>query len=168
MRKLTIALIAVFLGSVFSVSAQSSASMAMPEVLVYKTRGNYRNLVPVQLSPDRKRIVSYSAPGDLKTGGGYALPVPLHDGYLLDRRGVGWHTAFLKYTYEEYGKLATIPDMEELYKMIVDKNPLTELYDCGRREPIPNLVHKLNDVIDEEKLMKRCIPVKKDLKPARY
>ena len=168
MRKLTVSFLAFFICIGFSVSAQSSASMAMPEVLVYKTRGNYRNLVPVQLSPDRKRIVSYPGPGDLKIGGEYGLPVSLHDEYLLDRRGIGWHTAFLKYTYEEYARLTTVPEPDEMYKMIVDKNPLTELYDCGRREPIPNLVHRLNDVIDEEKLMKRCIPVKKDLNPVRY
>jgi hypothetical protein len=161
MRKLTVALAAVFWGCTYVVSAQSPASMAMPEALVYKTRGNYKNLVPVVLSPDRKRVVSYPGSGDLKTGGEYAIPISLHHKYLLDRRGVGWHTAFLKLTYEEYGKLAEIPSPEELYKMIVDKNPLTELYDCGRREPYANLVHKLNVVIDEGKLAKRCISVKR-------
>src|ERR1035437_2915807 len=112
MRKLSIALTVIFFGIAYTVSAQSSAGMAMPEVLVYKTKGNYKNLVPVLLSPDRKRVVSYPGPGDLKTGDEYAVPVLLHNGYLLDRRGVGWHTAFIKLTYEEYSKLTTVPPPE--------------------------------------------------------
>ena len=143
------------------VHAQSSMGMAMPDVLVYKTKGNYQNLVPVMLSPDRKRVESYPDQVDVSGGSNGPQPVQLHKGYLLDKRGVSWHTAFLKLTYEEYAKLKEIPTPEELYKMIVDKNPLTELYDCGRREPINNMVHKFNDMIDEGKIKKKCTSIKR-------
>jgi len=155
MRKLSIALSIVFFCFANLASAQPSASMAMPDILVYKTKGDYRKLVPVLLSPDKKRVVSYPDPTDV-VGGSGPEPVSLHKGYLLDKRGVGWNTAFIKLTYEEYGKLPAVPSPEELYNMIVDKNPLTELYDCGRREPMKNQVHRMNDMIDEGKIKKKC------------
>ncbi len=161
MRILSALLAGLFLCSTVSVIAQPSAGMAMPQILVYKTRANYNKLVPVLLSPDKKRIISYPAPGDVTGGASGFEPVQLHKGYLLDKMGVAWNTAFLKYTYEEYAKLKTLPSEEEMYKMIVDKDPLVSLYDCGRREPINNLVHKFNDMIDEGKIKKKCQPIKK-------
>ena len=160
MRKTSIVLILISFCTKGIISAQPSASMAMPDILVYKTKGDYNSLVPVLLSPDKKRVVSYPDQSDMAGGNG-PMPVKLHKGYLLDKRGVGWNTAFLKLTYAEYGKLKTIPDPEELYKMIIDKNPLTELYDCGRREPMKNLAHRLNDMIDEGKIAKKCTHIRK-------
>jgi hypothetical protein len=156
MRKLIIGLIFGFLYSTTTVSAQVSGMRAMPHVIVYKTRANYRDLVPVMLSKDKKKIVSYPGPGDVKTGSGYALPVLLHKGYLLDRRGVGINTAFLKFTYEQYGNLKTVPSPGELYKMIVDKDPITEICDCGVRMEGKNSVEQLNELIDSKKLKKKC------------
>ncbi len=161
MRKLIVVFIAILFCKANPVSAQASAVMAMPDVLIYKTKGDYRKLVPVLLSPDKKRVVSYPDPTDV-IGGSGPEPVQLHKGYLLDKRGVGWSSAFIKLTYEEYGKLKSPPSPEELYKMIVDKNPLTELYDCGRREPMNNQVHRMNDMIDEGKIKKKCTPIRKE------
>ena len=108
------------------------------------------------LSEDKKKIISYPAPGDVKTGSGYALPVLLHKGYLLDQRGIGLNSAFLKLTYEEYGKLKEMPSLDGLYGMIVDKNPMTALYDCGIRERGKSLAKELNVLIDKKQLNKKC------------
>ena len=67
-----------------------------PPVLVYKTKANYNNLVPVILSDGKTEIVSYPHPKDLIKGSRFPLPFILNDGYLLDNRGIGKNVAFLK------------------------------------------------------------------------
>jgi hypothetical protein len=137
-------------------NAQSTNSGAMPHVIVYKTKSKYRNLVPVQLSEDKKTIISYPAPGDVTTGSGYPLPVALHKGYFLDKRGVNLSTAFLRLTYAQYSKLKEVPSPDELYQMIVDKEPIKELCDCGTRRNGAYSVRQLNELIDTGKLKKKC------------
>jgi len=160
MMKPVIALIAGLLCNSFILPAQSARNMALPHVLVYKTKADYRDLVPVLLSKDKKQVISFPGPGDVKTGSGYALPVLLHKGYLLDKRGIGVNSAFLKLTYEEYSQLKELPSPAVMYDMIVDKNPLTTLYDCGIRENGENLVKELNKIIDKKQLGKKCKAMK--------
>jgi hypothetical protein len=162
MSKLSFLLVAVLFGKFNFVSAQGMAgAAALPRILVYKTKKDYRKYVPVLLSSDKKSLVSYPDPTDAP---GDAMPVKLHKGYLLDRRGVGWNTAFIKLSYDEYGKLKSVPTPEELYGMIVDKNPLTELYDCGVRRPEKDQVSRINRIIDEGKIKKKCASINKGLK----
>ena len=104
-----------------------------PQAIVYKTKGDYAQLVPVTLSEDKSRIISYPAPQDVFTNGKLALPTHLAHGYLLDNRGISPNSAFIKMTYEEYSQMAQSPSPEELYKMIIDKSPFTEMYDLGAR-----------------------------------
>ncbi len=131
-----------------------------PPVLVYKTKANYNNLVPVILSDDRTEIVSYPHPGDIKTGSGFSLPVILNDGYLLDNRGIGKNVAFLKMTYEEYTKLANAPSIKELYDNIVDKDPLIELCDCGVKSAFIDQTKQLNKLIKSKKIRTTCKTIK--------
>jgi hypothetical protein len=158
MRKAAVILVTVFLCHTNAVSAQGSR--ALPHVLVYKTRSDYSRLVPVQLSGDKTKIVSYPGPGDIKTGGAYALPVLLHKGYLLDRRGIGTNSAFLKYSYEEYGNLKDLPPTDTLYTLVIDKDPLTQLYDCGIRNDDKNSIAQLNKWIDKKQLRSKCTRMK--------
>ncbi len=141
-------------------NAQSTHSSAMPHVLVYKARSKYRNLVPVQLSEDKKTITSYPAPADVTTGSGYPLPVALHKGYYLDKRGVNLNTAFIQLTYAQYSRLKDAPSPGELYKMIIDKAPITEVCDCGVRQAGKYSVKQLNELIDKGQLRKKCKSVK--------
>jgi len=131
-----------------------------PQALVYKTRGDYANLVPVILSDDKKEIVSYPHPGDLKTVNGYPLPDHLLDGYLLDNRGIGKNVAFLKLTYAEYASLEQMPTLQELYDLIIDKNPLTELCDCGSKQAFSDTTGQLNKLISDKKLRTVCKAIK--------
>jgi len=159
MRKLGVVLLLCGLAGASSF-AQTAGSRALPHVIVYKTKANYNNLVPVTLSKDKKTIVSYPAPSDVTNGSGYATPVALHGGYLLDRRGVGGNTAFLKLTYEDYSKLKDLPSQADMYKMIVDKSPMKELCDCGVRAEGKNSEKQLNYMIDKKQLKKKCKQIK--------
>jgi hypothetical protein len=135
----------------------SPLSMPRPHVLVYKTRNDYSQLVPVLMSDDKTKIVSYPHPGDLKGvetlhATSLQQPVSLKNGYWLDRKGIGINVAFLKYTYEEYSKLQEAPTLEELYKAIIDKDPLVELYDCGNKATFTDIEKQLNESIDNKQL----------------
>ena len=60
---------------------------AGPPIIIYKTKADYFDKVPVTLSEDKSMIVAYPSPGDLFYKGGLSLPTKLDDGYLLDNRG---------------------------------------------------------------------------------
>ncbi len=102
--------------------------------LVYKTKANYENRVPVLLSEDKSRIVFYPAPKDVYFRGELAKPTKLSKGYWLDNRGINENVAFTKYTYEEYSQLKEAPPLDTLFNKIIDKNPLTDLCNCGNRK----------------------------------
>ena len=131
-----------------------------PATIVYKTKANYNNLVPVLLSDDKKEIISYPHPSDLKVGDALALPTLLKNGYLLDNRGIGVNVAFLKITYEEYNKLEKVPTLNELYDLIIDKDPLVEFCNCGNNKVFTNKKNQINKVIENKKLRVICKSIK--------
>lgn len=133
---------------------------AGPPTLIYKTRKDYSNNVPVLLSADRSKIVSYPDPRDFRNMESFPVPVKLRKGYLLDERGIGLHVAYLKLTYEEYAGLEKAPSLKEMMAMIIDKNPLRELCNCGNRQAFANIESQLNDLIDAGKLRKTCKKIK--------
>ncbi len=127
-----------------------------PPALVYKTKKDYYNLVPVLLSDDKTEVIAYPHSNDLKTGSSYLLPTSLNNGYLLDNRGIGKNVAFLKLTYQEYAELKEAPTVEELYTYIIDIEPLKELFDCGNKAAFTNIEEQLNSIIDKNKLPQTC------------
>ncbi len=114
--------------------------------IVYKTRADYRNFVPVTMNKERNAIESYPAPTDVFYRGVLAKPTELINGYLLDNRGISAQAAFLDITYEEYSKLPSV-DVDFLLQHIKDATPLLELYDCGSRSSFTNEVNDLNQVV---------------------
>ena len=130
------------------VSPQSvQATMPGPRCIVYKTRADYSQFVPVTLSPDKSKIVSYPDVKDIYFNGQLAYPTRLIDGYLLDNRGIGPDVAFLKLTYAEYSKLAGVPLVGELFKLILDKDPLTRMYECGLRSQYKDPAEAMDQLI---------------------
>lgn len=109
-----------------------NSQRAMPRVVIYKTKADYSNLVPVNMNESKDEIVSYPDPVDVKPG---KHPTQLQDGYLLDNFGIGSHVAYLDYTYEEYAALPQVPEMETLLQHIIERNPLTEYYVSGENHP---------------------------------
>lgn len=140
--------------------ATLSAGVTGPQILVYKTKANYNNLVPVILSDDKLEIVSYPHPNDIKIDGGYPVPIVLNGGYLLDVRGISKNVAFLTLSYADYSKLQNPPSLKDLYNLILDKDPLTELYDCGVKKISGSLVKQLNKQIKNKELSTSCVKIK--------
>ncbi len=119
----------------------------VPKAIIYKTKADYNDLVPVTMNESRTAIVSYPAPSDLVSGGIYMKPTELAEGYLLDNRGITPNTAFLDYTYEEYAALDPFPTAEELLQHVKVKYPLAEMYYVGRTSS-PDKLHYYNSIIE--------------------
>jgi hypothetical protein len=160
MRKFCCPLIIMLSTVIIHSGSYAQQAGALPHIVVYKAAAKYKNHVAIELSADGKKIVSYPDPKDIKTGAGSPVPVSLHGGYWLDKRGVSIHTAFLKLTYHEYSLLKEVPSQEALYKLIVDKKPIKELCDCGKRGEHSYTVEQLNKLIDKKELKKNCISIK--------
>ncbi|MBN2173481.1 MAG: hypothetical protein JW731_05080 [Bacteroidales bacterium] len=123
---------------------------AGPPVIIYKTRDDYANRVPVTLNEDKTAIANFPGIKDIYFKGEFAIPTQLKAGWLLDNRGIDQNVAFLEYTYDEYSKLGITPTGDELYQKILDKDPLAEMYKCGTRFDYKDLVTELNQIIDSE------------------
>lgn len=131
-----------------------------PPAMVYKTRQNYDNLVPIILSEDKSRVLSYPHPSDLVSGDGYLVPTSLKNGYLLDNKGINKDVAFINMTYESYARLKEAPAVEELLAMVIDKDPLAELCNCGNRSALADAPVQLGTLIDSGRLRTSCLPIK--------
>ena len=104
--------------------AQTIAS-AMPRAIVYRTVADYRDKVPVNIDQRTGAIISYPDPRDLHAE---AMPLPLANGYLLDRRGISPSVAFTSFTYAQYAALKAAPTIEQLSESIINRHPIVEMY----------------------------------------
>ena len=114
------------------------------------------NHVPVALSEDGSAIISYPDPTDLRTPGGPPIPTKLEQGWLLDRRGIGMNSAFLEMTYADYAALVDPPSMVELEAALLDREPITDMCDCGPRTAFMDPVAELDRIIRNDSLYIRC------------
>ena len=96
--------------------------------------------------------MSYPDIKDIYYNGKLSYPTVLSNGYLLDNRGIGPEVAFLDYTYEDYSKLNATPPASELMKHLLDKDPLSEMYQCGLRSQYNDIEQDLNTIISSGKL----------------
>lgn len=131
---------------------QGAVSVPGPPVIIYKTKKDYYNHVPVTLSEDKARITSFPAQSDIRINGQYTYPTRLNDGYLLDNRGISKNTAFLRFTYDDYYTMDNIPTAERLMNYIIDDDPFLELYECGKKSNYDNLAEMLNRKIETGEL----------------
>ncbi len=125
---------------------------ASPPVIIYKTKKDYSDKVPVTLSDDKSKIISYPDSRDLIRNGELTLPVELHNGFLLDQRGIDRNVAFLSISYGTYTRAMRVYTVQQLYDLILDKDPLIEMYDCGHKSDFKNVVDELNAKIDKGEL----------------
>ncbi len=137
-------------------SLMKNAAIPFPPVIIYKTKIDLGKHVPVALSEDKTRIVSYPDVKDVYYNGVLSYPVPLSNGYLLDNRGIGPNVAFLVYTYEEYSILPQTPSPEELFSKIINTDPLREMYSCKCKRD----TSEINKIIDSGKLQVACKKLK--------
>lgn len=141
-------------GSSSSSKMKQSAIPSAP-CIIYKTKTDYSRYVPVMLSEDKNKIVSYPDIRDIYYKGNLAYPTALNDGFLLDNRGIGPDVAFLNITYEAYRDLSKTPSIGELMKLILDKDPIQEMFQCGYRSQYSDPEKELNNIISSGNL-KNC------------
>lgn len=123
-----------------------------PRAIIYKTKADYFNYVPVTLTDDKSAITSFPGIKDIYYKGELAYPTKLNNDFLLDNRGIDNNVAFLKYTYEQYAALKETPTSEDLFNNILEDDPITEMYNCGSKFDYKNLVDELNEAIANNKL----------------
>lgn len=93
----------------------SPTAYVIPKARIYKIYGKATaDNVPVQVSTSGE-IISFPAPTDIKG----QEPLAMADGYLLDRRGIGENTRFLRWTYKEYEAMKQVPSIAELKAAII-------------------------------------------------
>lgn len=125
-------------------------------LMVYRTVQDVHDKVPVGLSADRQHITSYPQPKDLLADGKMRLPTKLVKGYWLDNKGVGLNTGFLSMTYAEYAALPQAPPIAEMEAMLLDRDPLASLCDCGTQGTMDDPVTEINALLKKDALRERC------------
>ena len=136
-------------------TAESMAERTRP-LMVYRTKQDLHDKVPVGLSEDRQHILAYPQPKDLLLGGKLRLPTKLAGNYWMDNKGIGLNTGFLRMTYAEYAALQEAPPLAEMEAMLMDRDPLESLCDCGLRGTMADPVKEINDLLKKNLLRERC------------
>jgi hypothetical protein len=124
------------------------------KAIIYKTKGDFSNNIPVIMNSERTRIVWYPTKEDLKYDGKITRPVVLKKGYLLDNNRINENVAYLSFTYEQYFNFKQMPSDSLMMKYLLEKYPLTEMYDCGVRNEYRDLIAEINVLIDRD--LKNC------------
>lgn len=91
------------------------AVRVMPKGVAYRMSGEYADRVPISLTPSGE-LQTYPAPTDLTEA---SVPLPLADGWWLDRRGISLGSVFTHYTYDEYKAFDTAPSPEQLLAAVI-------------------------------------------------
>ncbi len=130
-----------------------------PPAIVYKTKKDYSKNVPVILSDDKKTVSAYFGPSDLANKGQNVYPTQLNNDFLLDNIGISQNVAYTSLLIDSYCKSMKLFTAQELYSLIIDFDPLEEMYNCGNRSAMENQVETLNKVIDDKQL-KNCKKLK--------
>lgn len=86
-----------------------------PRALAFRMSGDYSGNVPLTLAADGT-LASYPAPSDVLAD---SAPLPLADGWWLDRSGVTEQTVFSRYTLEQYAALKEPPTPQDLLASVI-------------------------------------------------
>lgn len=132
-------------------------SNAQAPLVIYKTRADYSENIPVVLNAAKDKIISYPAVSDISFKGQYRKPVKLKNGFLLDNLGLSPNSAYTSFTWKEYASLEKTPSPEELLSKVIDADPFIEMFNCGGRSAYSNIA-ELNEVIENN--FKNCKKVR--------
>lgn len=135
-------------------NTQQEKNMDTRKWVIYKTKKEYSNLVPIQLSEDKQTIISYPAREDLVQYGSKNA-MQLKNGYLLDLVGVSKNTVFTAFTLDEYQKMHT-PSLEDFKINIIDRDPFSEMYMCTQNYTVA----ELEKMIQDSSFISLCTKVK--------
>ncbi len=118
-------------------------------LIIYKTTKDYSNNIPIVLNESKDRVISYPSMSDVFINGEYAKPTNLTNGFLLDNFGLSANSVFTSFTFEDYSKLEKVPTIKELMNNIIDFDPFTEMYNCGKRVDF-GTTNELNNLIKND------------------
>ncbi|MCK5824123.1 MAG: hypothetical protein KAG96_01820 [Ichthyobacteriaceae bacterium] len=158
MIKLLIALLIVFTSCNLNKQLSTMANNQAP-LVIYKTKADYSNNVPVVMDSSKTKIISYPSMRDVLYNGKVVSPISLKENYLLDNLGVNTNSVYTSYTLKEYSELSVVPTLDVLMKSIIDDDPFLEMFSCGKRNNFTN-VKDVNVLIDDLKLNVNCIKIK--------
>lgn len=125
--------------------------------IIYKTKANYSQLVPIQMNAEKTKIVGFPAPSDLKSNGELQIPIALDDGYFYDRRGLSKNSVFLNNSYAEYAAFSKTPSLAELKAWVLDEDPFLEIYSCPQLKQGSDL-ESMNALVQSD--FKNCNKIK--------
>lgn len=127
-----------------------------PIAIVYKTSGDYSDLVSVTLNDSGNRIVAYPAASDVSLMGAEKLrPISLRKKYLLSRGTVTPNSAFLSITWKEYASMQNVTQ-EKILSLVKHKKPFLEMYNAGLLTDILEMEKAMNRLIKDNQLKKVC------------
>jgi hypothetical protein len=130
---------------------------AFAPLIIYKTKADYSNNIPITLNENKDKVVAYPSVKDVIINNKPAVPDKLADGFLLDNLGISPNTVYTSYTFEEYAQLKAVPSIEELMKRIIDNDPFLEMYNCGKRVDFKTS-KDINNLINDK--LKNCKKLK--------
>lgn len=137
--------------------SSGKTTISQPPIIIYKMKRDYSRNVPVLLSDDKSEIISYPHPMDLLgMASKEVMPIRLHGGYFLDRRGINKNVAFLNISYHNYRKLRRPLSISEIEKLLLDKNPLTDFLTCPDITYSRRNIQDINSLIDQGELKSIC------------
>ncbi|MCF0213682.1 MAG: hypothetical protein HUK13_09775 [Muribaculaceae bacterium] len=96
----------------------------IPKARIFTLNGDYADHVPVGMNPDHTVITSFPAPTDINAN---SAPIPLANGFYLDRRGVSYDSGFTRWTYDQYAKLPQVPSMQQLMLSVIPEARVTRI-----------------------------------------
>ncbi len=123
---------------------------ALSHLLVFKTKHDYGDLVWVGLSVDKTEVIAYPSPQDMMS----KLPIKLHNDYYTGP--IGTNVAFINLHAESYAKGNRMFSAEQLYSLIINKDPFSEMYDCGAKTNSSADIDSVNNLIDTKTLVSEC------------
>jgi hypothetical protein len=146
MKNLTLIIIALLLSMCDSGKQISQSSNMNAPLIIYKTIKDYSNNIPIILNETKDKIISYPATSDIYLNGKLAKPSDLANGFLLDNFGLSQNSVFTSYTFEEYSQLVKVPTIQEFMDRIIDSDPFSEMYNCGKRRDFKT-IDDINNLI---------------------
>jgi hypothetical protein len=137
--------------------SSGKTSISHPPIFIYKMKRDYSRNVPVLLSDDKTEIVSYPHPMDLiGMNSKEFMPIRLHGRYFLDRKGINKNVAFLNISYNNYRKLRRPLTIEEIEKLITDRNPLSYFLSCSNLTYSDKIIDSIISMIDKGNVSTIC------------
>lgn len=138
--KTTILKISVFILLLALMGAGCKPEALYPGISIYKTRGDYYDLVTIGMKGDKIFRTGYTTGNRFNYTNNdtvYKRRARLINGYVLDTESSNEYDVFLSLTFKEYMRKETkngyLPH-DTLYKYIIDKDPYTEYYRENRSE----------------------------------